>query len=110
MFEKLDKAVEEAKEILDSFIEAATTWTTKFVNSLPNSSFAVVEKGYKEGSDKRARHLPFKDASGKVDLPHYRNALARANQIKNVLGTESDAALRARAMRTLEKYRSKLKG
>lgn len=84
--------------------EKAATWTTQLVNGLPNSSFAVVETGYKEGMNKNARHLPFKDGSGKVDLPHLRNALARANQIKNVLGKDSDADLRARAQRKLAPF------
>jgi len=85
--------------------EEAAVWTTKYINDLPNSSFAVVEKGYKAGeSPKTARHLPFKDAQGKVDLPHLRNALARANQIKSVLGTESDEALRSRAKAKLARY------
>lgn len=80
------------------FTEQAAVWTTQYINGLPNSSFAVVEKGYKAGeSPKGARHLPYKGSDGKVDLPHLRNALARMNQIKSVLGTESDSALRARA-------------
>jgi hypothetical protein len=84
--------------------EKSATWTTQLVNGLPNSSFAVIETGYKEGDNKNARHLPFKDGGGKVDLPHLRNALARANQIKNVLGKDSDADLRARAQRKLAPY------
>lgn len=69
-------------------------WTTKFINSLPDSSFAVVEPCAKE--KKNARHLPYKDASGKIDLAHLKNALARMNQIKSVCGG-SDEALRAKA-------------
>ena len=92
-------------------IEDAAKWTTKFINSLPNSSFAAVEPAYKEGKtdNKNARHLPFKDASGKIDLPHYRNALARANQIKAVTDSISDEELRKEAMAELEKHRSVLK-
>jgi len=62
------------------------TWTTAYVNDLPDSSFALVESGDKDGEGKTTprslRHLPYKDAEGKVDLPHLRNAIARANQIK----------------------------
>lgn len=95
------------KIIRDEEFERAK-WTSKYINSLPNSSFAVIETGYKEGdSSKSARHLPFKDASGKVDLPHLRNALARCNQIKNVLGNDTDSELRARAQRTLAPYAKK---
>jgi hypothetical protein len=111
----LSKKIESLEYALESFnlerevaqsnlSEKAATWTTQYINGLPNSSFAVVETGYKEGDNKNARHLPFKDGSGKVDLPHLRNALARANQIKNVLGKDSDADLRARAQRKLAPF------
>jgi hypothetical protein len=99
------------KEIAAKKKERSATWSTKFINGLPNSSFACVEKGYKEGdSPKTARHLPFKDGSGAVDKPHLRNALARCNQIKSVLGTEPDSALRARASAKLESFKSQLDG
>lgn len=54
------------------------TWTTAFVNSLPNSSFAFISE------DGKTRKLPYKDADGKVDLPHVRNALARLNQTQGI--------------------------
>ena len=73
-------------------------WTTAYINDLPNSAFAVVEPCADERKD--ARHLPYKDASGEVDLPHLRNALARMNQIKSVCGG-SDEELRAKAKRKL---------
>jgi hypothetical protein len=87
------------------------TWTTAYVNGLPNSAFVVVEKGYdpnKEGmSDKGARHLPYKDNTGAVDMPHLRNAMARAGQIESVLGVESTEELRARAQKKCEELRKK---
>jgi hypothetical protein len=73
-------------------------WSTKFINDLPNSSFAVVESCADE--KKNARHLPYKDSSGKVDLPHLKNAGARMNQIKSVCGG-SDDDLRAKAKKKL---------
>ena len=111
----LSRKIEQLEYALESFqlerelaiskpLEKAAQWTTQFINNLPNSSFAVVETGYKDGMNKNARHLPFKDGGGKVDLPHLRNALARANQVKNVLGNDSDADLRARAQRKLAPY------
>jgi len=51
-------------------------WTTKYVNSLPDSAFLYI--------DSNGRHLPYKDSSGKIDLPHLRNAAARVNQIKGI--------------------------
>ena len=88
----------------DGLLVQKAEWTTQYINSLPNSSFAVIETGYKDGMDKKARHLPVKDDKGEVDIPHLRNALARFNQIKSVLGNDTDAELRARAQKTLEPY------
>lgn len=108
---KLYKAVEKASEVL----EVAEKWSTKYINDLPNAAFAVIEKGYKEGDDKRARHLPHHNKSVKsatedssVDLPHLRNAFARVNQIKSVLGNESDSALRKKAANHLKVHRDLL--
>lgn len=76
----------------------AAVWTTKFVNDLPDSSFAVVEKGgTKEGGKTRPgsyRHLPYKDSGGKVDIAHLRNALARMNQIKAASPKDSTSRIR----------------
>jgi hypothetical protein len=97
-------------------LERAEKWTRKYINDLPNSAFAVVEKGYKEGMNKGARHLPHHSSSVKsatedstVDKPHFRNALARASQIKSVLKKESDAELRRKAVSHLNGHRSVLK-
>lgn len=62
-------------------------WSTAEVNDFPDSSFAWIEDGGKKDdggktTPRTLRHLPYKDASGKVDLPHVRNALARLNQTK----------------------------
>ncbi|HET7558876.1 MAG TPA: hypothetical protein VFK80_02860 [Limnochordia bacterium] len=91
----------EVREVLDLFAE----WSTAFINSLPDSSFAVVEPAYKSGktADKNARHLPYKDASGKVDLPHLRNALARANQITPVTDSITAQELRRQALTALNR-------
>lgn len=61
-------------------------WTTAEVNDFPDSSFAHIFPGGKKDEEGKTvprslRVLPYKDASGKVDLPHVRNALARANQV-----------------------------
>ncbi|MGH8984916.1 MAG: hypothetical protein ACRDY6_13720 [Acidimicrobiia bacterium] len=60
-------------------------WSTAFINDLPDSSFLYVEPGGSKDSEGKTtprslRHFPVKDASGKVDLPHLRNALARIPQ------------------------------
>lgn len=52
-------------------------WSTAYVNSLPNSSFAWIDSS-------GGRHLPYKDKNGKIDKAHTRNALARLNQVKGM--------------------------
>lgn len=114
----LNLKVEEADRLIESIKdkEHAEKWDRKYINSLPNAAFAAVEKGYSEGKNKSARHLPHHSKGVKsatenssVDLPHYKNALSRVNQIKSVLGTESDSSLRKKAAAHLEKHRSVLK-
>lgn len=65
----------------------AAKWTRAFMNDLPDSSFIWIEPGGKKDSEGKTvprskRHLPYKDASGKIDLPHLRNAIARLGQGK----------------------------
>ena len=93
-------------------VETLRQWDTKYINSLPDSAFAVVEKDYIEGktTDKRARHLPYKDAEGNIDLPHLRNALARLNQIKPIGESETAEQLIARAKKVLDPLREKYFG
>lgn len=60
-------------------------WDTSTKNNLPDSSFLYVESGGKKDDQGKTvprslRHLPYKDANGKVDLPHLRNALSRLGQ------------------------------
>ncbi len=103
--------------IADDFIvvEDSTTaavWDTKFINDLPDSSFAVIEKGGKRVDGKTEprsyRHLPYKGATGKVDLPHLRNALARMDQIEAVSPKDSTERIRkvarARLIGVAKKY------
>ncbi|HUW44760.1 MAG TPA: hypothetical protein VMW50_03100 [Dehalococcoidia bacterium] len=82
--------LEEATE----YILAEARWTRAYINDLPDGSFAVVEPCADTRKD--ARHLPYKDAAGKIDLPHLRNALARMDQIISVCNG-SDEALRRKA-------------
>ncbi len=92
------------KNELNNKVECAT-WTTEFINDLPDSSFAVIEKGGKKVDGKTEprsyRHLPYKDADGKIDLPHLRNALARMNQINAVSPKDTTSRIRAVAKRVL---------
>jgi hypothetical protein len=79
------------------------------INSLPDSSFLHIEDGGAKDEDNRTtprslRHFPYKDADGKVDLPHLRNAIARIPQ--SSLPDDLKARLQARARRLLENAQS----
>lgn len=81
-------------------------WSTAYVNSLPDSSFLFVESGGKKDSDGKTeprslRHLPYKDASGKIDLAHLRNAIARIPQMTGVSDTLKNQ-LQSRARKLLD--------
>lgn len=58
-------------------------WSTAFINDLPDGSFMYIEPGGTKDEDGKTkprslRHFPYKDANGKIDLPHLRNAVAQA--------------------------------
>jgi HK97 family phage prohead protease len=80
-------------------------WTTAYINDLPDSHFLYVEPGGSKDDQGKTvprslRHFPYKDASGKVDLPHLRNALSRIPQSK--LPSEVKSRLTTKAQRLLE--------
>jgi phage head maturation protease len=84
----------------DAVVEQAAQWTTSFINDLPDSSFLYIEDGGKKDADGRTtprslRHFPYKDASGKVDLPHLRNALARIPQSSLPASVKQDIQAKA---------------
>lgn len=72
-------------------MEYRDVWTAAYVNALPDSAFLYVEA---DGT----RHFPVKDANGKPDAAHIRNALARIPQ-----ATSIPAAARAAAMAKAKK-------
>lgn len=89
IYKRADEPVDKAK------------WTTAYINTLPDASFAVIESGGTKDDEGKTtprslRHLPYKDADGKVDLPHLRNALARLPQ------SSLSAELKARAQKKLD--------
>jgi hypothetical protein len=47
-------------------------WSSSYVTALPDSAFACI--------DSSGRHYPHHDKSGKLDLPHLRNAMSRVMQ------------------------------
>jgi len=65
--------------------KTAAEWTAEQINDLPDDSFAFIGDGGKKDDQGKTiprdlRHLPFKDANGKIDHDHLVNALARVKQ------------------------------
>jgi HK97 family phage prohead protease len=67
-------------------LELRAAWSTAYVNSLPDSSFLLVDGGN--------RYFPVKDANGKVDVAHLRNALARIPQASTLTADQRMAAMK----------------
>jgi len=85
-------------------------WTRKYINDLPDSAFLYIEPGGKKDEEGKTtprslRHFPYKDASGKVDLPHLRNALARIPQSN--LPQDVKERVTAKARKILERAKER---
>jgi len=89
-----------------SFVEEEKAkWTTAYINSLEDNCFAFIEPGGKKDDEGKTvprnyRHGPHHKkgqgapgTGGTVDLPHLRNLLARADQIKPASGKISQSEL-----------------
>ncbi len=75
-------------------------WTGAHQNDLPDDAFAYIEPGGKKDETGRTvprslRHLPYKNAAGKIDPAHVRDALQRLDQ------TDIPADAKASAYRKL---------
>jgi competence ComEA-like helix-hairpin-helix protein len=57
----------------------AEKWSQRYIESLPDSSFACIEIA-KDG--KKVRHLPHHNYVGEIDIPHLKSALGRIHQVK----------------------------
>lgn len=68
---------------------AKATWSTAYVNDLPDGAFACI--------DSAGRHYPHHDASGRLDLPHLRAALSRIGDPNNVQCGKGHLEAHARA-------------
>jgi hypothetical protein len=80
-------------------------WSTAYVNNLPDSAFFYITPGGEKDEEGKTkprslRHLPYKGDDGKVDLPHLRNAIARAPQVKG-LAEDKVKSIQARAQKML---------
>jgi len=87
-------------------------WTTAYVNGLPDSAFLYIAPGGKKDTDGKTvprslRKFPYKDDTGRVDLPHLRNAIARIPR-SNIPVTEKKS-LQTKAKKLLEQNTPKKK-
>lgn len=111
-----DEAREQVEALYANEPEAAeaksakATWTAAQINDLPDSAFLYIESGGEKDDEGKTtprslRHFPYKDASGAVDLPHLRNALARIPQSN--LPDSVKTSLAKKAQDILEKEQEK---
>ena len=84
-------------------------WTRAYINSLPDSHFLYVDRRAATSRDEHgrshpftARHFPYRDKHGRVDLLHVRDALSRIPQ-SNVSKTAQNEA-RRKAERILSQH------
>lgn len=88
--------------------EQKAVWSTKYVNDLEDKCFLFIEQGgVKDAEGKTTprdkRHFPYRDAEGKLDLAHVRDAIGRIPQSAAPgLDDAKKAQLQARARRLLE--------
>lgn len=80
-------------------------WSAAYVNDLPDGAFLHVAPGGKKDNEGKTtprglRYFPVRDADGKLDAAHVRNALARIPQANLPAGIKG--AARAKASRLLE--------
>lgn len=71
-------------------------WTTAYVNDLPDSAFLLITPGgTKTGgrTDGAHRFFPYRDATGKIDLPHLKNAGARIPQASSLTADQRAEAM-----------------
>ncbi len=90
----------------ESNVEQLMVWSTAVQNDLPDSSFLYIADGGKKDSDGKTvprslRKLPYKDANGKVDLPHLRNAISRLAQSATDIPESVKKSLLAKARKIL---------
>lgn len=90
-------------------------WSTAYVNDLPDSAFLYIQSGGEKDSEGKTkprtlRHFPYKDSTGKVDLIHVRNAIARIPQSTFGLSAEQMKALQNKARKYLKGNKTMTKG
>lgn len=102
---------ENLKNLQTQILEAV--WDTAYINDLPNSSFAYIEKGGKDDESGKTvprslRHLPFKDGEGNIDLTHLRNSLMICEALSRLpqtsLSTEAKEVARRKLCGAVDTY------
>jgi hypothetical protein len=93
---------EEALEKVEQVLSEAE-WDTAYINNLDDSAFLHIAAGGKKDDDGKTiprslRYFPVYDSSGKVDLPHLRNALARIPQSTIDQAAKDTAIKKAQAL------------
>ena len=104
LLKKLGKVTKGEKEDDPAEDVDKAVWTTAQVNEFPDSSFLYVKPGGKKDESGKTvprsnRMFPVRDAAGKLDLPHVRNAIARAPQAN--LPDDVKARIQTQARRLL---------
>ena len=106
-----EEEYQEPFPVKDETEEELAEWTGAFINELPDSAFLYIAPGGEKDDDDKTvprslRKFPYRDSSGKVDLPHLRNAIQRIPQSDAPgLDGEKKAALQAKARKILEDQR-----
>lgn len=104
------------KGIIDEIIETeernesgntkAEPWTRAYINSLEDTSFAIIQDGGKKVNGKTEprslRQLPYRDNDNKIDVQHLRSALTILAQ------TKLTSAEKKKASKVLEKARKEI--
>lgn len=109
LYVHVPEAKKEGQGFIESFVGILkglgqkAVWSTAKVNDLPDSCFLHIEPGGKKDEEGKTtprslRHFPYKDASGQVDMPHLRNAIARIPQSNLEEGLKKRLQARAQAM------------
>jgi len=70
--------------------EQKAEWDSGYVSDLPDSAFAMV---YTNDAGQKVRKLPHHKSDGSLDMPHLRNALSRAPQMKGDPQSQEDKAI-----------------
>jgi len=70
--------------------EQKAEWDSGYVNDLPDSAFAMV---YTNDAGQKVRKLPHHKSDGSLDMPHLRNALSRAPQMKGDPDSQEEKAI-----------------